>query len=55
MVSDYNRIKYSYLFSDQEAEKRGVYRPTLWKIQKRLIKNPKKFNWKTEPVRKLLS
>ncbi|MEK6909344.1 MAG: hypothetical protein AABX23_04810 [Nanoarchaeota archaeon] len=41
--------------SNQEAEKRDVSRPTLWKIQKRLRKNPKKFNWKTRSVKRLIT
>lgn len=40
--------------SNEEALKRGVSRPTLWKIKEKLRKNPEKFNWNTRAVRKLL-
>jgi hypothetical protein len=40
--------------SNEEAENRGVSRPTLWKIQQK-IKKGKRPNMKTRSVKKLIS
>lgn len=40
--------------SFKEAHKRGVSKSTLWEMKDRLRKNPKKFNWRTIAVNKLL-